>query len=112
MPIQAQTPIVQIGSAEVLPGAAVSFAGMLRSGQTLTGTPTITVSPATSTITCTSPTVSSTALTINGVSVATGEAVQFTLSGNAAPKGCYTVSISVSTSNSGTLQGVVQVKVI
>lgn len=58
---------------------AVSFANVLDTGELLTGTPTVVSVP--SGLTFSSPIVNTGALTINGVSVAIGKAVQFRASG-------------------------------
>ena len=72
---------------------AVSFAGKLDVGELLTGTPTI---PAVTDLTFSNKVVSTAALTINGVSVPIGEAVQFKVSGGVAGKR-YTIQISCAT---------------
>ncbi len=73
---------------------AVSFARKLDGAEELTGTPTISVSP--SGLTLSAAAVSTTALTINGVSVAAGKAVQFNVSDGSADT-CYTISILAET---------------
>lgn len=79
----------------------VSFSGCLDSGETLTGTPTVTGSP--SGLTLASKQVSSTALTIDGVSVPSAEAVTFTVAaGTAGTK--YTITIVVGTTAGQTLE--------
>jgi hypothetical protein len=81
---------------------SVSFLGKLDAGETLTGTPTISVSPAG--LTCTSPAVSTDMLVIDRVPVAAGKAVTFTVSGGTAGVD-YTVTVTVGTSNGQTLKG-------
>lgn len=86
--------------------AAVSFSGCLDSGETLTGTPTITCSG----LTLGSKQVSVGALTIDGVSVPAGEAVTFTITdGTAGTK--YTITIVVSTTAGQTLERFVTLQV-
>ena len=79
-----------------------SFAGQLDSGELLTGTPTV-EEQTTSDLTITSEAVSTEALTINGISVAAGEAVQFTFSGMTTANSPYTLKVTVSTDGSQTL---------
>lgn len=62
---------------------AVSFANKLDSGELLTGTPTAT-EVSTTDLTISDVAVNTAALTISGVSVAVGEAVQFKVSGGTA----------------------------
>ena len=77
----------------------VSFSGCLDSGETLTGTPTVTCTG----LTLGSKQVSSTALTIDGVSVPSAEAVTFTVAaGTAGTK--YTITIVVGTTAGQTLE--------
>lgn len=71
---------------------AVSFAGWLDTGEVLTGTPTI-VEVGTSDLTLGNKVVSTGALTINGLVVPTGEAVQFNVSGGTAGTE-YTIKIT------------------
>jgi hypothetical protein len=59
--------------------AGVSFVNVLESGESLTGTPTVTSSP--SGLTITNIQRNATAITINGASVAANKAVLFTVSG-------------------------------
>ena len=75
---------------------------MLEASETLTGTPTVTVSP-------TGPTLGSkivnvAAIDVNGDTVAIGEAVQFTVTGGTAGVR-YTITASCGTSSSQTLVG-------
>ena len=78
---------------------AVSFDRELRSGVTLSGTPTITVSPTGPTLS--NKVVSTADLTILGKLVLTGRAVQFRIAGAAATAGRYIVTITVSDSDGG-----------
>lgn len=73
---------------------AVSFANVVDSGELLTGTPTITGSP--SGLTFANQAVNTAALTINGESVAIGNAVQFKVAGGTADTE-YTILVQVST---------------
>ena len=75
--------------------AAVSFQGKLDSGELLTGTPTV-VEVTTSDLTLANKAVSTAALTIDGVSNAIGEAVQFSITGGTAGT-TYTINIQVGT---------------
>lgn len=74
---------------------AVSFSGKLDSSELLTGTPTI-VEVTTSALTLTNKVVSTASLTINGLTVITGEAIQFTVAGGTAGN-AYTIKISCGT---------------
>lgn len=62
---------------------AVSFDGVLASGELLTGTPTV-AEETTTDLTISSESVNTVALTINGESVAIGRAVQFSVVGQQA----------------------------
>ena len=77
---------------------AVSFSGRLDTGELLTGTPTIVdISGDSPTdLTISNKVVSTTSLTINGVTVPTGEAVQFTVTGQQSGKS-YKILITVAT---------------
>lgn len=78
-------------------GIAVDFRGLLRQGELLTGTPTITVSgPTTS-----SPAVNTGPLVINGQNVEAGKAVTFTITGGVDGTD-YTVKVACGTSASRT----------
>ena len=74
---------------------SVSFADYLDSGELLTGTPTA-AELTSSDLTIASVAVSTTALTINGVSVDIGEAVTFSVSGGTADTD-YTIIVSCGT---------------
>ena len=73
---------------------AVSFVGKLDSGELLTGSPTVTVVGGG--LTVASEQVNTVALTIDGVSVGIGQAVQFSVSGGTAGT-TYTVRIECGT---------------
>ena len=73
---------------------AVSFADQLDSGEVLTGTPTV-EEQTTSVLTIANKAVSTAEKTINGETVAIGEAVQFTVSGQTS--GTYTLKITATT---------------
>lgn len=76
---------------------AVDFTQELDSGELLAGTPTITES--TGDLTISNKAVSTSSLTINGSTVATGGAVQFKVSGGTAGT-TYTINIQCSTDSS------------
>ena len=75
---------------------AVSFAGVLDSGEVLTGTPTV-VEVTTSDLTIANVAVNSSALTINERTVAIGNAVQFNVLGQLAANSPYTLKITAMT---------------
>jgi hypothetical protein len=75
---------------------AVSFVGVLESGELLTGTPTV-VEVTTSDLTITNEVVNTAAITINSKSVAIGQAVQFKVTGQAAASSPYTLRVTAST---------------
>lgn len=70
-------------AASATENGAISFVGKLDSAELLTGTPTV-VELTSSDLTIASVAVSSSALTINGVSVAAGKAVTFSVTGQTA----------------------------
>lgn len=74
---------------------SVSFAGMLDSGESLVGTPTI-VEVTTTDLTLTNKVVSNKTMMINEVNVAAGEAVQFSVAGGSAGKH-YRIFVSCDT---------------
>lgn len=90
-------PQIQCKTASESRNVAVSFQGKLDSGELLTGTPTVT-EVTTSDLTLSSKAVSTTALTIDGVSNAVGEAVTFNVSGGTAGE-TYTIFISAGTNS-------------
>jgi len=75
---------------------AVSFAGVLDSGESLTGTPTV-AEQTTSDLTIANVAVNTSALTINNQSVAVGAAVQFTVAGQLTANSPYTLKITAAT---------------
>ena len=87
-----QVPCMSAGETEM---CAVDFTDRLDSGELLTGTPVI-VEVTSADLTLGNKSVSTGALTIYGATVATGMAVQFSVSGQLADT-LYTVSITVST---------------
>lgn len=93
---------------------AVSFSGKLDDGELLTGTPTVTeVSPSSpQALSFSNIAVNTAALTINGVTVPIGEAVQFSLSGGVANT-AYTIKIAVGTdaTPAQTLYGSIDIRV-
>lgn len=80
---------------ETLP-YSVDFQGKLDSGELLTGTPTV-EEVSTSDLTISNKVVSTSALVINGKTVAAGKAVQFTVSGFLVANSPYTIKITVNT---------------
>ena len=92
---------------------AVSFADMLDSSELLSGTPTI-AEQTTSDLTLGSKLVSTAILTINSVSVAIAEAVQFNIIGGTVANSPYSIQISVDTDSTPaqTLIGTVVLTVI
>ena len=86
---------------------SVSFEGKLDSGELLTGTPTV-LEVGTSDLTLANKAVSTGSLTINGATVATGQAVQFTATGFTGGR-TYTIRLSAGTdaTPAQTLVGVV-----
>ncbi len=104
------TQIRSKGASEVR-NVAVSYADKLESGELLTGTPTITDS--TGDLTLTNKVVSTGSLTINGVSVAAGAAVTFTVSGGSAGT-TYDIRIQSTTdaTNAQTFDDYVQLEVL
>lgn len=75
---------------------AISFKDVLESGELLAGTPTI-VEETTSDLTLANKRVNTAALTINGESVAIGQAVQFKINGQLTVNSPYTLKITVGT---------------
>lgn len=88
--------------------AAVAMSGCLDSGETLTGTPTIT--DAANVLTLTNKAVSGATLTIDGVSVPAGEAVTFTVAGGTDGT-LYTITITCGTSAGQTVRRKVKLRV-
>lgn len=89
--------------AEVRNGA-LSFAGKLDSGETLTGTPTYTVSPSSGLGTVDTLAVNLAAIAINGETVAIGEAVTYRVAADGTTPGVYQVRIRCATSTGQTLE--------
>lgn len=87
-----QRPILSVGDVDV---ASIDFQDYLDAGELLTGTPTV-VEITTTDLTLANKTVNTSALIIDGRSVAVGKAVQFKVSGQVAGK-TYTVQVTVST---------------
>ena len=85
---------------------AVDCQGFLDTGELLTGTPTIT-EVTTALLTLTNKQVSTAELTINGATVAIGEAIQFTAAGSTA--GNYSVKFICGTDASQTVSGFVKI---
>ena len=87
-----QLPSVAVGETS---NGAVDFSGVLDSGELLTGTPTV-EEQTTSDLTSSNKAVNTAALTIDGSSVAIGEAVQFAFSGQLVNV-VYTLKITAAT---------------
>lgn len=87
---------------------AVSFAGLLDAGETLSGNPTITSLPAG--ITIAGEQLNGAAVTINGRSVAANEAVLFLASAGAVE--FYKLSVTVSTTNGQAFTRVLRLQVL
>jgi hypothetical protein len=102
-------PQINCKTASEVRNAAVSFADLLASGETLTGTPTVTQAS----LTFANQAVSTAALTINGETVAIGKAVQFKVSGGAAGN-VYEIDINCDTTSTPvqTLYGTVTLEVV
>jgi len=88
-----QIPVVSEGGTR---NAAVNFQELLDSGELLTGTPTV-VEQTTSDLTISNVSVSTAQLEILGDTVAIGEAVQYTFSGQLASQGSYKVRVTATT---------------
>jgi len=99
-------PQIHSMSTEEVRHVAVDMSGKLDTGETLTGTPTVTSG---SNQTITNKAVSTAELTINGETVAAGLAVQFTL--DATAESIDTVYIQCGTSASQTIDGEIIVNV-
>lgn len=92
--------------------AAVSFVGQLDENELLTGTPTVTVLPATGAPTIGSIVVSTATRTINGEQVPAGKAVQFTVTGGTANvKYTFTVTCGTNSTPAQTLVGYTRLRV-
>ena len=91
-----ERPVAAVGETN---NFAVSFVGVLDSGELLSGTPTV-AEQTTSDLTISNEAVNTSALTINDRSVAIGKAVQFSVSGQTTANSPYTLKITVSTDSS------------
>ena len=89
---------------------AIDFRGLLDTGETLTGTPTVTEVD-TTLFTLSSKAVSVGSLTINGKTVGAGLAVQFFINATAATAGGYLLRVLCGTSEGQTRGGYVRVQV-
>lgn len=87
---------------------AISYVGVLDAGEDLSGVPTVT-EVTTTDLTIANERISVVVLTINGISVAIAQAVQFKVSGGVAGK-LYTIKISVSSTATPAQTFVVLVK--
>jgi hypothetical protein len=83
------------GPGEIRNGA-ISLAHLLETGEVLTGTPTVSATP--SGLTFSNVAVNSTAITIDGVSVTAGEAIQFRVTGGSSGV-LYTCTATCSTNS-------------
>lgn len=90
---------------------SVSFLGKLDSGELLTGTPTVTAAVG-SGLTLSNKTVNSEAITINSVSHAIGQAVQFKADATAAVPGDWYVDITCGTDAGQTVAGRIKIAVV
>ena len=88
-----QRPVAVVGETN---NFSVSFAGRLDSGEVMTGTPTA-VEQTSSDLTISNVAVNTAALTINDISVAIGNAVQFKVLGQLVANTPYTVKITAGT---------------
>jgi hypothetical protein len=104
----ARAPQTQSKTASGVRNVAVSLAALLDVGELLTGTPTV-AEVTTSALTITNAVVSTTELTINGVAVPIGEAVQFQVAGGVANT-LYKIKITVLTDSTPAQTLVVSVR--
>ena len=91
-----QVPVLAVGEVR---NFAVSFVGALDTGELLTGTPAV-AEQNTTDLTITNKAVNTVALTINGQSVAIGQAVQFRVAGQLVAHSPYAIKITVGTTSS------------
>lgn len=96
----------QIGSitADETRKLSVSFVNRLDSGETLTGTPTVTVSPSGPTLGTTA--INGSSITVNGRTATAGQAIQFTITDCTAGS-TYQLTVTASTTADQVLQGIV-----
>lgn len=85
---------------------SVDMTALLDDGETITGSPTVQCDAS---ITVTNEQYNAAAVTINGVSVAAGKAVQFTVEPSA--RGLYPVEIVAQTSEGQTLEATIKLSV-
>lgn len=90
-----QQPTFAVGETQVVD---VSFANKLKDSETLAGTPTV-AEQTTSDLTIGNKVVSVAALTIDGETVAIGEAVQFSVSGFVVANSPYTIKVTCGTNS-------------
>lgn len=93
----AKAPQRRIKHPDAVKNAAVSFASELEGAEVLTGTPTVTATP--SGLTISNARVNTAAITIDGASVAIGNAVQFRVSGGTSGI-TYEIKVSCETDSS------------
>jgi hypothetical protein len=111
MPTWNTVPHQRTKTAAEVRNAAVSFVGKLDSGELLTGTPTVTVSPSGPTLS--NKAVNTAQLTIDGQTVAIGQAVQFSVSGGTAGTSyVITVQCGTTATPAQTLEAFCNLKVV
>lgn len=88
-----ERPPLMIGATEV---GSCSFAGNLKSGELLTGTPLV-VEQTTSELTITSKVINTAAVVINNKTVAVGQAVTFLVTGQVLATSKYTLLVTATT---------------
>lgn len=91
-----ERPVAAVGETNLF---SVSFAGVLDSGESLTGTPTV-AEQTSSDLTISNVSVNTVALTINDRTVAIGDAVQFKVIGQLAATMTYLLKITATTDSS------------
>ena len=110
-------PQIQAKTVSEIRNISVSFAGKLDTGELLSGTPVLEVySPSVSPedMTLSNPIVNTSELTINGLTVPIGEAVQFKVTGGTTANSPYTLQVSCTTDSNPvqTLYGRVILQII
>lgn len=88
-----ERPPLMVDATEI---GACSFAGNLKSGELLTGTPLV-VEQTTSDLTITDKVINTAAVTINHKTVAIGQAVTFLVTGQVLATGKYTLLVTATT---------------
>ena len=95
-------PLVKLAQ-EVLP-VGINFANLLADGETLTGSPTITCSPAGPTISNAAVLTGTFVASWGGANIATGQGLTFTLTGGTAGQR-YELTVTCGTTTSGRIAG-------